>query len=95
MRLIYKLLLVVAVSLMLGGFISTSMAQTRTISGTITDTNNESLPGVNIIIKGTTIGTTSDFDGVYALEIPSNQVNPVLVFRYIGFLTQEIGRAHV
>ncbi|MBG0782615.1 MAG: TonB-dependent receptor [Bacteroidales bacterium] len=90
MRLIYKLLLVVAVSLMLGGFISTSMAQTRTISGTITDTNNESLPGVNIIIKGTTIGTTSDFDGVYALEIPSNQVNPVLVFRYIGFLTQEV-----
>lgn len=90
MRLIFKILLLVSVSLIIGAFTSVVQAQSRTISGIITDTNEESLPGVNIIIKGTTIGTTSDFDGNYQIQIPQDQANPILVFKYIGFVSQEI-----
>ncbi|MDA9587459.1 carboxypeptidase-like regulatory domain-containing protein [Flavobacteriaceae bacterium] len=61
-------------------------AQT-TISGNITDSSGP-LPGVTILEKGTTNGTVSDFDGNYTLSV-ANQ-NSVLVFSYIGFLTQEI-----
>ena len=61
-------------------------AQT-TVSGNITD-NSGPLPGVTILEKGTTNGTVSDFDGNYTLSI-ANQ-NAVLVFSYLGFLSQEI-----
>ena len=61
-------------------------AQT-TVSGNITDSSGP-LPGVTILEKGTTNGTVSDFDGNYTLSI-ANQ-NAVLVFSYLGFLTQEI-----
>ena len=61
-------------------------AQT-TISGNITDSSGP-LPGVTILEKGTTNGTVSDFDGNYTLSV-ANQ-NSVLVFSYLGFLTQEI-----
>ena len=61
-------------------------AQT-TVSGNITD-NSGPLPGVTILEKGTTNGTVSDFDGNYTLSI-ENQ-NAVLVFSYLGFLTQEV-----
>ena len=63
-------------------------AQNVNISGTIQDESGIPIPGVNIIVKDTSKGTSTDFDGVYALnEVP---VNSVLVFTYIGFLTQEI-----
>ena len=58
-----------------------------TVSGNITD-NSGPLPGVTILEKGTTNGTVSDFDGNYTLSI-ANQ-NAVLVFSYLGFLSQEI-----
>ncbi|HOI33109.1 MAG TPA: TonB-dependent receptor plug domain-containing protein, partial [Bacteroidales bacterium] len=90
MRLIFKILLLITVSLFIGAFTSVVQAQSRTISGKITDTNEESLPGVNIIIKGTTIGTTSDFDGNYLIDIPEDIADPILVFKYIGFLSQEV-----
>ena len=59
------------------------------INGQIADQNGQPLPGVNIVQKGTTNGVSSDFDGNYSISlIESNEY--VLVFSYIGFLTQEV-----
>lgn len=63
-------------------------AQNRVVSGTIVDNTGEPLPGVNVIIKGTTTGTISDIDGVYSMNVPSSAT--VLQFSYTGFLTKEI-----
>ena len=65
-----------------------AFSQTVNVSGTVTDAGNIPLPGVNVIVKNTAKGASTDFDGLYALnEVP---VNSILVFSYIGFLTQEI-----
>jgi len=58
------------------------------VTGVVTDDTGEALIGVNILVKGTTTGTTSDLDGSYSINIPSN-VN-TLVFSYTGFETTEI-----
>ncbi len=58
------------------------------VSGIVTDEKGGPLPGVNVIIKGTTIGTTTDVNGKYTLEI--SDPNAVLVFSFIGFTTQEV-----
>jgi TonB-linked SusC/RagA family outer membrane protein len=63
-------------------------AQELSISGNITGTDNESLPGVNIIVKGTTRGTTSDADGNYRISVANGDAT--LVFSFIGFQTQEV-----
>ncbi|MDQ2657378.1 MAG: carboxypeptidase-like regulatory domain-containing protein, partial [Bacteroidota bacterium] len=58
------------------------------VSGIVTNEGGEPIPGVNVIIKGTTIGTTTDVNGRYALEI--SDPNAILVFSFIGFTTQEV-----
>ena len=59
------------------------------VVGKITDVSTgEPLPGVNIIIRGTTTGTVTDMNGSYSLEIP--QENAVLLFSYVGYLTEEV-----
>ncbi|UOY05123.1 TonB-dependent receptor [Muricauda sp. SCSIO 64092] len=58
-----------------------------TVSGMVTDSNGAPLPGANVIVKGTTNGTQTDFDGNYTITTDSDAV---LVFSYIGFATQEI-----
>lgn len=58
------------------------------ISGAITDHTGEPVPGVNVVVKGTLTGVTSDVDGKYAITVP-NQAS-VLLFSYVGFTTQEI-----
>jgi len=65
--------------------ITSVLAQEKTISGTVTD-DTGSLPGVNILIKGTTIGTESDFDGNYSIK---SKVGDILVFSFVGMITQE------
>lgn len=64
-----------------------SFAQEKTISGMVTDDSGLPLPGVNIIIKGTSTGTQSDFDGNYTIEAATGQT---LVYSYVGFETQEV-----
>ena len=71
-------------------FIASAMAQEITVSGTVSD-NDGLLPGVNIIEKGTTNGTTTDFDGNYSITVASDAV---LIFTYIGYQTQEIAVAN-
>lgn len=64
------------------------MAQ-KTVTGTVTDgSTNQPLPGVNVVIKGTTNGTITDIDGKYQLKIQSN--DQTLVFSYVGYTDQEI-----
>ena len=58
------------------------------INGTVRDAQQEPLPGVNVLVKGTTIGTTTDIDGNYFISVPDK--NAVLVFSYIGFESQEV-----
>ena len=62
------------------------VAQQTTISGTVSDDTGP-LPGVNIVEKGTTNGTTTDFDGNYSITVASDAT---LVFSYIGYQNQEI-----
>ncbi len=63
-----------------------SFAQTQIVKGKITD-ETQPLIGVNVLIKGTTIGTVTDIDGNYSLEAASDAV---LVFSFIGYLTEEV-----
>ena len=64
-------------------------ALAQVVSGKITDASTgETIPGVNIIIEGTTTGTVSDMDGAYSINVQGP--NAVLVFSFIGYLRQEI-----
>ncbi|MDX1327733.1 MAG: carboxypeptidase-like regulatory domain-containing protein, partial [Arenibacter sp.] len=59
-----------------------------TVRGMVTDTDNQPLPGASVIVKGTTTGTQTDFDGNFVLgNVPGNGT---LVFSYLGFTTVEI-----
>lgn len=59
------------------------------VQGTVIDSETEEpIPGVNVVVDETTIGTTTDLDGEYELELPSDDV--VLVFSFVGYVTQEI-----
>jgi TonB-linked SusC/RagA family outer membrane protein len=68
------------------------LQQTRRITGTVTDTSDEPLIGVNVIEKGTANGTVTDVDGNFSLNVPDNAV---LQVSYIGYITQEIGASSV
>ena len=62
--------------------------QTSTITGKVLDSNGEALIGVNVLEKGTTNGTITDFNGNFTLNLSSS--NSTLVFSYIGYVSQEI-----
>lgn len=63
--------------------------QQASITGQVTDAiSQQPLPGVNIIVKGTTSGTTTDADGRYTLSVPGD--NAILVFSFIGYGVQEL-----
>jgi TonB-linked SusC/RagA family outer membrane protein len=57
------------------------------VTGRVTD-GTESLPGVNVLVKGTTVGTTTDSDGKYTLDVPSGSTT--LIFSFIGYVAQEV-----
>lgn len=63
-------------------------APDRIITGLITDSNNEPLPGVNVVIKGTTKGITTNAHGRYSITLPREATS--LQFSFIGYQTQEI-----
>lgn len=61
--------------------------QTSDVSGVINDNTGQTLPGVNIIVEGTSIGTQSDFDGKYSIKAKKGDV---LLFSFIGFQSQKV-----
>ncbi len=68
--------------------VSQAWAQNRTISGKVTDSGSgQPLPGVSVLVKGTTAGTATGIDGTYTVNVPANA--NTLVFRYIGYTTIE------
>lgn len=67
---------------------ATLFAQQRNITGTVTDEGGETLVGVNIIVKGTTNGTSTDIDGKFQISVSDE--NSILEVIYIGFKKQEI-----
>ncbi|MBW8242198.1 SusC/RagA family TonB-linked outer membrane protein [Muricauda oceani] len=73
--------------LMLGAFLCFGLVKAQTVSGTVSDANGP-LPGASVLVKGTTNGTQTDFDGNYTLN--GVEDTATLVFSYIGYKTQEI-----
>jgi TonB-linked SusC/RagA family outer membrane protein len=75
--------------IVLAPLVSAGAIQQRiTVTGAVTSSDDGSaLPGVNVVIKGTTQGTTTDADGKYSIEVPDG--NATLVFSFIGYTTQE------
>ncbi len=68
-----------------------SVQQSKTVTGKVTDSSGATLPGVSVIIKGTTNGTTSDFDGNYTLaNVPGDAA---LIFSFVGMKSMEISVA--
>jgi len=72
--------------LLLCMFFTNTYAQ-QTVTGNVSDQDNNSLPGVAVVIDGTTTGTVTDFDGNYSITVQDGQI---LVFSYLGYETQRI-----
>lgn len=68
---------------------ASAFAQGRVVTGTVTSGEDGlPIPGASVIVKGTTIGTATDLDGRYSLNVP--QENNTLVFSFVGSVTQEV-----
>lgn len=68
------------------------MLQQVSVTGQVTSSaDGQPLPGVNVVVKGTTIGTTTDINGAFTLNVPDP--NATLVFSFVGFQTQEVALA--
>ena len=65
----------------------TLSAQKTTITGVVVDSNNEPVIGASVLVKGTSTGTVTNYEGKFTIEASSNDV---LVFSYIGMVPQEI-----
>src|SRR5690349_4161834 len=78
---------VASVFLLVVGVAVSAFAQERLLTGRITDSKDAPMPGVNVIKKGTTVGTTSDVDGNFSIQVQSSDI---LVFSFIGYSTQEV-----
>ena len=68
-------------------FTVSSYAQSYEVVGTVTDSDNQPLPGVSVSVKGTTKGTSTDFDGKYTLQVNNGEV---LLFTFVGFETEQV-----
>ncbi len=68
-------------------FAATTASAQVIVKGKVTDESGSSMPGVNILVKGTTVGTTSDADGNYSLE--TKNLDGIIVFSFIGYESQE------
>lgn len=83
-----KMICLITLILMPLGLLSAQ--KSSNVSGVVTDNNGIPLPGVNIVIKDTKVGTISGSDGTFSLSIPSSAKNPVMIFSYLGFATREV-----
>lgn len=84
---IYKYIPRVLLVVCLFSYLTNSYAQDRTVSGSVKDENGMSVPGVNVVEKGTTRGTFTDQDGKFNLQVPENAI---LVFSFVGYISKEV-----
>lgn len=68
--------------------VTATFGQERTVTGIVTDKNGESLPGVNVVVKGTTAGVVTDLNGKYSIKVPGPDAT--LVFSYVGYTSKEV-----
>lgn len=78
-------------TLLLVMFVHFAFAQQRTVSGVVKDPTGMPIPGVSVVVKGTTNGTETDFDGKYSISAAPNQT---LVFSYVGMKKQEVSASN-
>ena len=69
-------------------FINLVVQQKKELSGTVKDSNGLMLPGVSVVVKGTTVGTITDTNGLFKLSVPSDA--KILVFSFVGMKSEEI-----
>ncbi|GAB5539823.1 MAG: TonB-dependent receptor [Salibacteraceae bacterium] len=74
--------------LFFGGILFSALIAQSTVTGTVSDASGTPLPGVSVVIQGTSTGVSTDFDGLYSIDVDSQDAT--LVFSYIGFITQEL-----
>ncbi|AUS04658.1 SusC/RagA family TonB-linked outer membrane protein [Pseudotamlana carrageenivorans] len=74
-------------TLLLALFVQLTFAQEKTVSGMVLDDYSLPLPGATVLVKGTTTGTSTDFDGKYSIQANEGDV---IVFSFVGYSTQEI-----
>ena len=79
-----NLLLIMAFFALLHGSV---YGQEKTVTGTVTDPSKLSIPGANVIVKGTNRGASTDFDGKFSIKVSEGET---LVFSFVGFLKKEI-----
>ena len=79
-KLMYALLCVVL-------FVGVAFAQEHTVTGVVKDDAGTPLPGASVVVKGTSHGVATDFDGKYSIKVPNNKV--ILVFSSLGLKTVE------
>jgi TonB-linked SusC/RagA family outer membrane protein len=80
-----KLTLILALYAMITGY------SQQNITGTVLDENNIPLPGATIVVKGSSSGTSTDFDGNFTIEVPANEA--ILLVSYVGYTDQEVPTA--
>ncbi len=67
---------------------SRAVQQQQTVTGVVTDQRGQSMPGVTVVVKGTTTGTVTDAEGRFKLDVPAGR--DILQFSFVGMRTQEI-----
>lgn len=86
MKQIYRSLFIASVCLFLIG-LSANRAQAQVVTGKVTDESGQALPGVNVIKKGTTVGTATDGEGAFSIQASEGDI---LVASFIGYAPQEV-----
>lgn len=67
---------------------SFALAQDRVVTGKVSDESGSAMPGVNVILKGTSVGTATDVDGNFSISVPNEQ--SILVFTFVGYSSSEV-----
>jgi hypothetical protein len=83
-----KLNVVLVLVLLLVAGIPAAFAQSRTVTGKITDASGAPIQGANVLVKGTNVGATTNADGDFTISVPSGST--ALVVSYVGHVTQGI-----
>jgi hypothetical protein len=89
MRVLRRISLSLLIAIMSGSLSALAQGNGALVSGTVRDQASQAgMPGVNVLVKGTTIGTVTDVNGHYSITVEDD--NATLVFSFIGYTSQEI-----
>src|SRR5688572_10972805 len=69
-------------------FVGITLAQTRTVTGVVTDNRGTPLPNVSVVVRGQSAGTSTDANGSYSISVPPT--GGALVFSFVNYVTQQV-----